>query len=284
MYSHEVKTFGIVIFESLYSNEIKTGTELKDGLLKYKKFQVDEMDIVVIEISTKKELLDGLIELRRKVEEEFYYPIIQFEIHGYDDGICTNKGECISWSEIVPLLSEINVLLRNTLLILLGVCKGASIIKYTSLEKRAPFRSLIGSSGDLTTKQIQEGFHAFYDTFFFSMDILESTKVLRDKIGSDQIGIMLIEDIFDQIFDPKRDESNYKRMMKINKEELLEKYPMLKNVEEVKLNKIAEKILLEIYDAGKETRSFYLMEDLNDEEKQKEMEEFFAAEKREDKK
>lgn len=278
MYSHEVKTFGIVIFESLYPNEIKTGTELMEGLLKYKKFQVDHMDVSVITIQTKDELIAQLLEIRRKVEEEYLFPIIQFEIHGYDDGICTNTGECISWEVITPILTEINTLLRNLLIIVLGVCKGASIIKYVGIQERAPFRVLIGSSGNITSKQIQEGFHAFYDTFFFDVDVINSIKKLRDVIGSDEIGILDIEDVFDQIFDPRRDPNKFKEIVDNQKNRLLSQHNLLNHFDDETLEKLAIKSVEEIFDLGRSRKAYFLMDDLQNEEKQKIDDELYGSE------
>jgi len=111
MYSFEVKRFEIIIFQSLGKHEIQTGTELADGLLKNKAFYVEEnlMTTRLVEISSKTQLLKELDLLYQRVSEEYIFPIIEFEIHGYDDGIGLNNGERVSWSEIVPVLRKINI-------------------------------------------------------------------------------------------------------------------------------------------------------------------------------
>lgn len=269
MYSFEVEKFGVIIIQSLKSNELQTGTELREGLLKYKKFQSDDMDILLYNVETKNEILDILNNVIKKIKEEKFFPVLQFEIHGYEDGICTNKGDCLSWNELIPLLTEINILLKNLLMILLGVCKGASIIKYIGTGDRAPFKAIIGSGSDIKAGDIQKGFHAFYDTFFFSMDTYESVKALRDAIGSDQIGIALIEELYDEITNPKRNIEFYNTKVEERVQMMLKENPELKQLDRKYLRQSAQIFIDEIFEQAKKNKDKFLMKDLIDPEMKK---------------
>lgn len=262
MYSFEVKKFGVVIFESLYEEDAKTGTELKDGLLKYKTFQIEEMEIELYTISTKSELIEILQNIIERIKNEFFFPILHFEIHGYEDGICTNSGECISWREIIPFFREINILLKNLLLVVLGVCKGVSIIKYIGTDTRAPFKAIIGSAGEIKSWEIQQGFHAFYDTFFFSMDVFKSIKALREVVNSDSIGISVIEDLYDKITNPHRDPKLFNRIVHDRMQEMMQKNPQLRNKNFSELEKQAIKEIEAIFEIAKNKKGYFLMEDL----------------------
>ncbi len=276
MYSFEVNRIAIIIIESLYPDERQTGEELEQGLLKYKMLGVDKGEVLLFKITSRAELFDVLRSVKRMVEEEFVFPFLHFEIHGYDDGICTINGDCISWRDILPFLMEINILLRNGLLLILGVCKGVSLVKYIGIMERAPFRMLVGSGTDISAGDIIEGFHAFYDKFFYSTDLYESTLALRERIGSDVIGLEFIENLYDEISNPRRDPDWFRNTVNERVEYMIAKNPELRSVDRNILNHEAELFLEGIFAIVKSEKDKFLMKDLIDPEMKKKEDELYG--------
>lgn len=205
------KRFEVVIIESLDRQDRKTGQLLSEGSLRHKMSEIEGGRVDFNQVNSKEEFFHVLEKITEDIKNESLYPIIHLEVHGSEDGICINNGDCISWSEILPKLVEINTLVQNTLILVLGVCKGIKIIKYLGIQERAPFRVVVGSLEDLDTDTIEVGFESFYETFFFSSDVGASVFALRESVGKDSIGVELVENLYDGIRDPNRDPAAYQK-------------------------------------------------------------------------
>jgi hypothetical protein len=57
-------------------------------------------------------------------------PIIHLEIHGDSDrqGLVMASGEFLPWARIASALRELNIVVRNSIVLVLGVCSGAFIL------------------------------------------------------------------------------------------------------------------------------------------------------------
>jgi len=161
-------------------------------------------------------------------------------------------------------------------MILLGVCKGASIIKYIGAHDRAPFMLIIGSGKDLTAGQISEGFHAFYSAFFFSMDVIESIKELRRTIKSDDIGVLRSEDIYDSIVNIDRSSQRYRELVEQEIDNIINKFPLTKKLGRPLLRIGAKNKIEKILKTGRLNRNRFLMRDLIDPKLQKKEDDLFG--------
>src|SRR5690606_7476592 len=132
MKSEHIEKFGLVIIESLPNDEQKTGFELHSTIIQYKTFEFPDLSSDFYDIDNRKDFFWLLKELVRKAIEENYFFVLHMGMHGFDDGIELKNGEEITWGEMVPYFQEINIHYHNYLLIVLGICEGASIIKYTN--------------------------------------------------------------------------------------------------------------------------------------------------------
>jgi len=118
----EVKEFGLVIIESLKESDLKTGTLLHNGLLKYKKLQEPNLSSFLFTVKNKEELFQTLHGIIAKVKTNTLFPILHLEMHGSVDGVRLTSNEFVIWDELLPIFREINILLLNSLTVMTSMC------------------------------------------------------------------------------------------------------------------------------------------------------------------
>ncbi len=139
MKSEDVKSLGVVIIESLRGSDKKTGKILHEEALRYKQFKEPNLSNYYYEERTKASFIKRLDNIYKEVSKKGFFPFIHIEAHGYDNGIQLSSGEKITWRELMPYFTKINVALSNSLVISLGSCYGISIINSIDPTRRAPF-------------------------------------------------------------------------------------------------------------------------------------------------
>jgi hypothetical protein len=167
----------IRIIQSLEDGERKTGTELFETLRYYPlKLGNEKLDVLLDDIKTYDDLKSIFADIRERIKNQNRIPIIHFEIHGDENksGLILSSGDFIPWGDVVKYLVEINILTRNSLIVVMGVCFG-SYIGLDALtrtfsfppklphEGRSAFTWMIASSESVTDRQIYEAFIDFYD-------------------------------------------------------------------------------------------------------------------------
>lgn len=174
----------VIIIESLEDDEIKTGTLLYKKL--YHKFEAlspFKGNTQIKTCPTKIEFLDFLGQLVKEVRKGLR-PIIQIECHGSEDGdgLITASGELIIWQELYEFLRLINIEMKNSLFLNMGVCEGGKVQEIVNIEKEAPFFCLIGSLDSLWNDEILIGFTRFYEAMFVEKDLLKAmSDILSNK-------------------------------------------------------------------------------------------------------
>ncbi|MBL7869826.1 MAG: hypothetical protein JNM71_17585 [Flavobacterium lindanitolerans] len=264
MTSEEIKQFGLVIIESLPDHETKTGFNLHSTIIKYKTFEFPDLSAEFYDINDRKKLFWLLKELVRKAVDENHFFILHIEAHGFDDGIELKNGEEVTWGEMIPYFQEINIRFHNYLFILLGICRGAGILKYINPMERAPFRALISSEKDIYVQDLIHGFEEFYKYFFFELDAVESLEKYNSVISDpkDKLIHVTAEYCFDAIADIERLTADKTRLKATYKSSLLKNYPDLKYFSDDYTNRYVENKLTEIFEDLKTRKDYFLMKDL----------------------
>lgn len=168
----------IYVIESLDDSEYNTGIKLYETVKKFE-YKYDGVKTFLELPSTKSELFEVLSNIVTSVRNNNCLPIIHLEIHGNKCGIqCSNK-DFIIWEELYPYLIEINVMLKNTLIITSGICFGTHLYFNININKPAPFFSLISSIGKIENQVILNSYEEFYNEFLKSENINKAVSSLN---------------------------------------------------------------------------------------------------------
>jgi hypothetical protein len=255
--------FGLVIIESLDENEEKTGTTLHSETIKYKQFQEPNLSSFLYCPKTSEEFFKVLDEIKEKIINENLFPLIHIECHGGEDGIQLASKEIVSWVDLFTKTTEINIELKNRLVLFLAMCSGIAIIGKVNPELRAPFKAIVGTTSIISPKDLLLKYEEFYNNFFFSFDIVGSVKEMNE-VGDSKNTFHFItsEFCFDGIVNPDRDPLHFKRS--VNQIAVQEKAtnPIYKadTIEEVK--KTIEADMRNTLNEIKSKKDFFIMTDL----------------------
>ncbi|QHI38331.1 hypothetical protein IMCC3317_37220 [Kordia antarctica] len=242
----------IYIIESLNVKDIKTGTLLKNDVLRWKKFNENHpVKTKLYSPSKRKEFFQVLDLIKSICIKNKTYPIIHFEIHGSNDkkGLILNSGDMITWEELIIKLREINIIIANNLFFTMAVCYGAYLFKAVELELPAPFCGMIGSEEAITTDDLMIRYQEFYNELLNNLNITKAYKALKKAntnmhntyrfIDSSQAFKIIYRNYFKE---NTSDEAIKERLIQVKKDEKLE----FKNRQsERKYNRGFKKILLQ---------------------------------------
>lgn len=264
MEANEVKKFGVVIFESLPDNEKKNGRILHDEVLKYKKFQEQNLTVEFFDVQNKSELFKFLTALIDEAINSDHFYLLHFEMHGFYGGIEMKNNEKVYWNELFPLFQKLNTFYRNYLTIYLAVCEGASLLKYIEPDQRSPFRTIIGSIKKIKSHDLLIGFEKFYDHFFFTFDIPESLNKYNQTIENkaSELKMITCEYCFDMLCDFKRKTADKSKSMSLIIESLNIRIPMFKYLALKEQERFIEKEYEYIESKCKSNRDYFLMNDI----------------------
>jgi hypothetical protein len=264
--SNNVEKFGLIIIESLPENDRKTGQELYSSTIRYKLFQEPNLSAEYFDVESKSALLHLLDLLYQRAIAEKYFFVLHFEVHGSDDGLVMRNKESVNWNELVPKFRKINVHFNNLLLIHLAVCKGGNLIGVIAPEERAPFKAIVTTFREISIFSIQTGFEEFYDHFFFSFDIGESTNKFNRiaRSPSNHMTLITAEFIFDKLSDIERDQENKQKQVDLVMDDIARRMPAFNRLPTAMRRELAEKKLKGMYQTLRSKRGFFLMEDIRD--------------------
>jgi len=156
--------------KSLFNDIVKRLCEKRKLLCKYHT------------VKNKKELL-GLLKEISSTKSKNLFPLIHFATHGNEDEIRL-IDERVTWSEIEPIISKINLNSRNNLILVMAVCKGIFAIDF--LEKnldRAPFNIIIGPQKDINYGLLDELLTYFYEDILDGRNIAQALKRMKEIHG-----------------------------------------------------------------------------------------------------
>jgi len=169
---------GIFIIDGLKDNELQTGRRLYEDIATFKGFS-DSPSIEYKRLSTKHEVFVALDEIKEYCRRGGY-PIIHFEVHGGKEGgvYIGNTEENITWSELVEVLREINIISRNNLGVVMAGCYGLYAIVPTEPLKPTSFYFLLGCDRSVGAGTLEENIARFYQELFKTGSLTEAMKVV----------------------------------------------------------------------------------------------------------
>ena len=196
---HNIILNSIIIIQSLPKNDPqdpRTGDDLFETVRNFPfKFKSFENKVELINVNSKQDLIGTFINIIEQCENGLK-PIIHFEIHGAHKDkrglILEGSNEYVSWDEMTPYLARINVKMKNTLILCLGVCYGSNAELSIEFKNRCPFFLLIASESKIYPNQILESFEAFYKSLLNSDKFDEAMKEIKQRNTFKLIGPQFI--------------------------------------------------------------------------------------------
>lgn len=188
MSEYHIEINSLIIIQSLPENNPKdprTGNdiwELAKNLEHSHESFVDK--VLLYNIFTKSDFFDLMNDIAQHTEKGLK-PILHFEMHGDATGkngiVLEGSNEYISWSEIQPYFRRINVQMKNSLIVCLGVCYGQYCELQIDIKKRSPFMLLIAPPDEVYPNEILTSFESFYNSLVYNNSITEAMKLVKEK-------------------------------------------------------------------------------------------------------
>lgn len=160
----------IIVIESLDNSLDKTGTKLYE-LIKIIELKYPGVKTLFYSPNTKIDFIKILSCVNDFVQNQNCLPIIHLEIHGNKNGVQCANSDFITWEELYPYFIDINVKLKNTLIITSSICFGAYFYFNIDINKPAPFFTLISSNTKINNEIILESYEGFYNELLYSENI-----------------------------------------------------------------------------------------------------------------
>lgn len=203
----EIKRWGIVVIQSIPTNQRQTGTQLYEDLLRYKPIMDGNIFCELINVVDKNNFEAAFSHILSNLEERDILTI-HVEAHGSVDGIALSSGEIVEWKEFYDLIRPINIALGHLLFIVMAMCYSIAMISNISIEQRAPYRAFICTTREMYPDELYEGFLSFYEKFCNLLDVFGAMtalqKEIRDENGHSPFQLLSAETIFDETLSTKR--------------------------------------------------------------------------------
>ena len=170
----------IVVLQSLPLGEMPTGKRLFEDIETRNVFFQRGLKISFNDVLNKPQFLVCLEQLREEAARGTW-PLLHIECHGANDktGIVLADSSFLSWVELKPYLTAINVETRCNLIIVLGSCYGGHLGEIIYLTDRVPCWALIGPTHEVFPNELISNFSDFYTELLRSLDGNNSLKALQ---------------------------------------------------------------------------------------------------------
>lgn len=166
----------IAIIESLQNHEIHTGKILCEYLVGLE--EARNLSILYKKCDSKREFTQILRVLLDRVENEGSFPLLHIECHGCVDGIVLSNSELITWQELKPVLTDINVATKCNLMVIMATCHGALLGQILKPTERAPCWGILGPTEEVGVSDLMGTYRSFYFTLLSNFDGDEALKSL----------------------------------------------------------------------------------------------------------
>ena len=201
----EIQRWGIIVIQSLNPNDIKTGENLYNDILRYKNYSKKESFSSFYDVHSIQEFRLAINDIENSLVGGDILTL-QIETHGCDRGIGLSNDEIIEWKEFYDLIRPINIKTGHLLFVIMAMCKSIAMISSLNPTERAPYRAFICTTRDVYPDEISRGFNAFYENYFNLLNITEALKALQENVkdenGYSPFQMLVAEEVFNETFNP----------------------------------------------------------------------------------
>jgi len=170
----------IFIIDLLNDEELQTARKLDDDLSIY----INIKSRAHIKVASKKDLVELLEAIKLFYIPQGIKPIIHIEGHGSEQSLHLPDKSYINWNELYEIISGVNFLLSNQLILFVASCYGFNYITTLNIRRYTPTFCLVSPSKNMNSGTIQYGTSIFYRTLFETKDLDKSIKKLTDYDSS----------------------------------------------------------------------------------------------------
>jgi hypothetical protein len=184
----------IVVIESLPNGNAKTGREIYGFIAAQIRENSLPISAVFEQCESKVEFLSILDNIHKEAVSNNEYPWIHIECHGStaENGIVLSKGDFISWQELNPEFTKINLACKCNLMIVMAACNGAYLAEILQPMDRAPCWGLLGATNELYPDDLLASFRVFYLNLLSSLSGDAALIALRKVIEERNLSFMLV--------------------------------------------------------------------------------------------
>lgn len=201
----EIKRWGIIVIQSLYPIDVKTGENLYNDILRYKVFSQKESFSSFYDVNSSDDFRLAIQDIEKTLAEGDIITL-QIETHGCDNGVEFNNGEIIKWKDFYDIIRPLNIKTGHLLFVVMAMCKSIAMISAINPEKRAPYRAFICTTREVSSDEIYRGFLAFYEKYFNLLDISQALNALQNEVkdnsGYSPFQALSAESVFDETYNP----------------------------------------------------------------------------------
>lgn len=161
----------VLIIEWLASGDRKTGARLADRLRSW------GVQVVHRECACAADVLATLYEALEAVRIKGAVPVVHLEAHGLsapkpgdDSGLAgpdgAGGGEILLWTQMAPLMGQLNLASQFELLVVGAACYGLTALDGFNIEQPAPFSALVGFGTAVHERRLEESMVELYRHLF----------------------------------------------------------------------------------------------------------------------
>lgn len=168
----------IIVFQSLFPEDKKTGYELYDDSIKrIIRYYDKSIESYFYDISSENEIHDIIYSIVKNIDSYREGLLFHFEMHGdRDKGVLLNNRTFVSWENFTGLLREVNIATNNKLYVTMATCFGRYFYVKPDLSQKIPCRACITSSREVCTDDILEDFTPFFECLIETGNIEKANK------------------------------------------------------------------------------------------------------------
>lgn len=161
-----------MVIESLSPRGLHSGRHVYEDLETFNAASGNRLLIQYVEAPTLQLFWASIDRICNDVKSQGYYPILHLDCHGSSDtkGIILADGSFVSWNDLKPKLTKINLLTQCKFLVVLALCYGGYLSQICYPTDRAPFWGLIGPTDVVPSIALEQGLSAFYRELFQTLD------------------------------------------------------------------------------------------------------------------
>lgn len=164
MYNTSSSFDSVFIVESLPDGELKTGLEVFDRVIRPHTFNNPGLLSEVYQPKTKREFVGVLRHINSLSAKFGRAPFLQLDCHGSRAGLLLGSEERVSWSELAPILTDINKTCQMNLVVVAAMCNGWYLSDVLRPTDRSPIFAIIGSKDEVPAGVLLDSMARLYSS------------------------------------------------------------------------------------------------------------------------